>query len=162
MIRKAAIEDLPRLHGLANEFYSASSILGRLPFEMHRFVKAWTNFLESEIGVIFLAVSIHAPERDNNTDRLASRDEVTGMIGGIQYPDLYSGVLIATEFFWFVSEANRGTGIRLYKAFEGWAKEQGCEQIRMIHLNDSMPEKLAKFYLRLGYEQSETHYLKEL
>lgn len=147
VIRKAAIKDLPRLHGLAKEFYQASRILGRLPFEMHRFIKAWTNFLESELGVIFLAEDAGA---------------VNGMIGGIQYPDLYSGVLVATEFFWFVKAEQRGSGIRLYKAFESWAKEQGCEQIRMVHLSDSMPTKVANFYLRLGYELSEQHYLKEL
>jgi GNAT superfamily N-acetyltransferase len=88
-------------------------------------------------------------------------DEVTGCIGGVIYPDLYSGSLVATEFFWFVREQKRGPGIRLYKAFEDWAREQGCSQIRMVHLMDSMPDKLAKFYTHFGYEPSEVHFLKQ-
>ena len=34
--------------------------------------------------------------------------------------------------------------------------------MRMVHLMDSMPEKLARIYKRLGYEQVETLYSKDL
>ena len=78
------------------------------------------------------------------------------------YPDLYSGDLIATEFFWFVRAEVRGQGLKLYYAFEAWARARHCAQIRMVHLLDLMPERLAKVYRRLGYEPAETHYVKEL
>lgn len=147
MIRKAGIEDLPRIQGCAEEFYAASRILAQLPFSLERFVTSWTGFLEAGIGVIFIA------EEDG---------EVTGAIAGVIYPDLYSGVLVATEFFWVMRAEHRGSGVQLYKAFESWAREQGCHQIRMVHLSDSMPDKVARFYRQHGYQPSEVHFTKEL
>lgn len=147
MIRKAEVNDLPKIDGCAQEFYSASRLLSRLPFVLERFVSSWTSFIESGVGAVFIA------EEDG---------EVTGAIAGVIYPDLYSGVLVATEFFWIVREEKRGPGVRLYEAFERWAREQGCAQVRMVHLLDSMPDKLERFYKHFGYEPTETHYVKEL
>jgi GNAT superfamily N-acetyltransferase len=145
MIRKALVEDLPRIHACASEFYAASKFLRR--FNLERFVSAWTDFLETGVGTVFVA---------------EDGGEVTGCIGGVVYPDLYSGTLVATEFFWYVRERHRGAGVRLYHAFEDWARERRCSEIRMVHLTDSMPERLAKVYRRFGYEASEVHYVKEL
>lgn len=147
MIRKAEIADLPKIQGCANEFYSASRILARLPFSIDRFVTSWTNLIESGVGVVFIS-------EDGGV--------VTGAIAGVTYPDLYSGVLVATEFFWVVLEEHRGSGVRLYMAFEDWARSQNCAQIRMVHLSDSMPDKVARFYEHFGYEPVETHYSKSL
>lgn len=147
MIRQATIEDLPRIEACALEFYAASRILGRLPFDLEKFVGAWTDLIRHGIGVMFIA---------------EESGEVTGALGGVIYPDLYSGIPVATEFFWTVRQQFRGPGVRLYKAFEAWARERGCAEIRMVHLMDSMPERVAKFYRHFGYEQSEVHFVKGL
>ena len=147
MVRRAEVSDLPRIEGCAREFYGASRILGRLPFDIDRFVAAWTQLLESGIGVVFVA---------------EEAGEVIGCIGGMIYPDLYSGVPVATEFFWIVQQEHRGSGLRLYKAFENWARKHNCVQIRMVHLSDSMPERLSRFYKHFGYEPAETHYVLQL
>ena len=45
---------------------------------------------------------------------------------------------------------------------EQWAKEKGCAEIRMGHLSDLNPEKVRRFYQRMGYRQVETNYAKRL
>lgn len=144
-MRKATISDLPRLAECADEFYRASKFLKR--FDLDKFVALWSALLGNETGVIFL---------------LEDAGKITGTIGGMIYPEPYSGELIATEFFWYCLESHRGGGLRLLKAFEQWAREQGCAQIRMVHLMDSMPEKLDRVYKHYGYVEAERHFVKEL
>lgn len=145
-IHTASVEDLPKIAPIAKEFFLASQFLRR--FELDRFVQVWTSLIESGTGVIF-AIEDHS-------------GEWAGAIGGVIYPDLYSGVLVATEFFWFVREGFRGQGIKLYRAFEHWARLRECSEIRMVHLMDSMPEKLERFYRHYDYVPAERLYVKEL
>lgn len=145
-IQKTQPSDLPKLAECAREFYAASEVLQN--FDMARFQAVWTGLIESGAGVIFSLID--------------DAGEILGTIGGLAYPDLYSGELIATEFFWFVRDGHRGGGLKLYRAFESWGREQACTQIRMVHLIDSMPEKLARVYRHLGFVPVETHYSKPL
>ena len=145
-IRQAAIKDLPDLAEGALMFYATSKFLKN--FRLDRFIAIWTKMLETGTGVIF---------------SLYDGPVGVGAIGGVVYPDLYSGHLVATEFFWFVVPEYRGkNGMELYWKFEHWALAQKCKEIRMVHLMDSMPDRLATVYKRLGYEAAETHYVKSL
>jgi len=145
-IREAETSDLDSLEPLATEFYSQSQFL--TGFDMARFKRCWTELIEGGAGTIFLLID--------------DRGEIAGLLGGMKYPELYSGTPIATEFFWYVQEGLRGQGMKLYRAFEDWARNRKCSQIRMVHLMDSMPDKLNVVYRRLGYEPAELHYVKDL
>lgn len=103
--------------------------------------------MELGLGAIFL------DERDG---------KVRGCIGGLAYSDPNTGRRVAIEHFWFVCRDHRGSGVRLYHEFEKWARQSGCQELKMGHLADSMPNELAKFYDRLGFEASEVVYVKEL
>jgi GNAT superfamily N-acetyltransferase len=140
-------EDLVRLLPLAEEFYAASQFLKK--FDAERFIATWTRLLSERTGVIFLL------EQDGI---------VTGALGGVVYPEPYSGDLVATEFFWFVTESARGGrgGIQLYREFESWARERGAAEIRMVHLLDLMPAKVERFYKHCGFEPIEVHFVKGL
>lgn len=131
--------------GLAREFYASSKMLRE--FNLVKFIELWTIFLVQGTGVIFL---------------LMDGGAITGTIGGIVYPEAYSGELTAQEFFWFVHQKNRGGGVRLYRAFEQWALKKGCHEVRMGYLVDLMPEKVAHFYERLGFTRVEVNYAKRL
>lgn len=144
MIRRATVADLPALEPLACEFYASSAILKR--FDMARFVNLWTQLLAGP-AAIFVA---------------EQNGVIVGALGGVMYPDTYSDEMIATEFFWFVLQAHRGDGMRLYKAFEQWGKDSGAKQLRMVHLADSEPDRLRMLYGRLGYTPAEMHYMKEV
>jgi len=145
VIRQATPGDLPRLATCAQEFYASSKHLTN--FKLERFVNFWTSIIQEGIGVVFVF------EKDG---------ELQGALGGMRSADLYSGTSYSQELFWFVRECYRGAGLQLYRAFEKWSREQGCNEIRMIHLSDSMPERLARVYNYLGFEIIETHYSKTL
>lgn len=144
-IRQLDPADLGRLNEWAREFDAASRWLGR--FDPARFRGIWTELLNGGAGVIFAALE---------------GDQITGAIGGIIHREIYGDRLIAEEFFWFQRAAHRGAGVRLYRAFEQWARERGARSIQMVHLFDVMPEKVARFYLRSGFEPVEMRYSKEL
>ena len=145
MIRTIGIDELGAVEEAAREFYAASRFLGS--FRLERFCAIWELLLTSGAGVIF------AEDCDG---------EIVGVIGGIVHQEIYGEEVIAEEFFWFVREAFRGAGVRLYRRFEDWARERGASEIQMVHLFDSMPDRVAKFYLRSGFEPVEMRYRKAL
>ena len=145
MIRTATIDDLVTLADLAAQFYASSKFLN--DFNLECFETTWTQLLSSGMGAVFVLDGVDGP---------------IGALGGVAYPDINSGRLTATEFFWFVDPAFRGKGLSLYKAFEDWARSKRCSEIRMVHLADSMPSQLERLYERLGFDMAEVHYRKEL
>jgi GNAT superfamily N-acetyltransferase len=88
--------------------------------------------------------------------------EIAGGLGCLVGPELSTGRKIAVETFWFVNPLKRGNGLKLVDAFEQWAIDNGCEAAAMIHLADSHPESLKRFYEASGYRLLEMHYIKTL
>lgn len=147
MIREVKACELDKLLPAAKEFYSASGIKG--DFNAELFQKNWESFLSSKMGAIFALV-------DDKTDKFY------GAIGFIKIPDIITGLLIASEVFWYVMEGRRGEGMKLFNIYEKWAVDQGCKSIRMIHLSNIMPDELKRIYLRRGYREIEIAYEKEI
>jgi GNAT superfamily N-acetyltransferase len=144
-IRTLKVSELAMLADGATEFYAASRWLGR--FDAERFRVIWTELLGTGAAVIFVALAANA---------------ITGALGGIVHQEIYGDRLIAEEFFWFARPEHRGAGVALYRAFEEWARVRGAAALQMVHLFDSMPEKVARFYLRTGFEPVEMRYQKDL
>ena len=59
-------------------------------------------------------------------------------------------------------EKYRGKGLSLLLKLQKYAKSKGAKRLLMIHLENSMPDKLKKLYIRLGFKQIESIYMKEL
>ena len=93
---------------------------------------------------------------------LEEKGESVGGLGLINASGIHNRHRIAVEDFWWVDPNHRGKGLDLFFAFEAWAKIHGCQQTAMVHLVDSMPERLERFYLRQGYHLVEKHYVKEI
>lgn len=129
----------------AREFYSQSEFLRNLDWK--HFTENWTMLLNGP-GIILLLFDLQG--------------EIQGFLGGVKYPDINNNELVAYEQFWFVSQDFRGEGWRLYRPFERWARNSGCKQIQMVHLADSMPDRLAQFYENIGFKRTEIRYSKEL
>jgi GNAT superfamily N-acetyltransferase len=141
MIWEATTEDVTKFSKLSQDFMSATKFV-KVDDEV--FAQTWTNVLTSGIGKIFILDDFH------------------GALGALAYQDPNDGELVATEMFWIVSPEHRGKGMELLKAFEHWAKSIGCKRTIMVHLKDSMPDKLKTIYKRNKYVEMETHYIKEL
>lgn len=145
IIRLASVRDLPSLKNLGREFVKEGNI--PTAFIPEVFEATWGNFFNLGMGVIFL---------------LILDEEIIGALGAVKYPDPNSGEIMAAEHFWFVNKEHRGKGTKLLKAYELWAKDQNIKKITMVHLTGLMPDKLRKLYVKLGYREIETHYIKEV
>lgn len=145
-IIKAKLSDIPRILECAREF---CSIIPDCNLNERHYVDCWSDYLSSNIGVIFL---------------MESEGAIMGGIGGVAYPDLLTGSKIAVELFWYAKEECRKTmwPIRLLKEFEVWAKMCYCTHVSMIHMECSMPKEVASLYQRMGYTLFETIYRKKL
>ncbi len=66
------------------------------------------------------------------------------------------------ESVWYVKPGYRKYGIKLVKAAEQWARENGCTKFLMVCMHNSKTDKLFKFYERIGMTPLETHFIKEL
>ena len=88
--------------------------------------------------------------------------EIEGALVGLVAKFYMSHTVQATELAWFVSKDYRGkpASIRLMKAFEKWAKENGANYVGMGDIEGL--SNLEKLYNRLGYKKTESIYLKEL
>jgi len=146
MIKKITIDELPELIHLADKFYSCSDFLHSFNSEI--WIKNWTAFIKTDIGVIF--------------GLFGEDKKYHGAIGAIKFPDINGGFLIATETFWFTEESYKGKGIYLLKEYEKWAKFNKCNRIAMCYLADSMPDKVRNIYEKCGYKLSEVTYIKDI
>ena len=88
--------------------------------------------------------------------------EILGALGSITAPDLHNGEMTAIETFWFTARRHRGVGVPLLDAFEKRAEENDCDKTAMVHLADSMPDRLERFYQRRGYKLAEKHYIRRI
>ena len=145
---RATREDIPAVSALVRRFHSISGekISG---FREEAFAKNWEAFMSLDLGVLLIA-------KDG--------EQVVGALGALCVPDALDGELVASEMFWFTAPEVRtaGAGLTLFSQFEDWAKERGAKRAVMAHLQNSMPERLARFYSRRGYSPAETHFIKHL
>ena len=143
-IIQATRDMIPQILECAIEY---TNDIPHIKLDGEHFIRTVESLFDGGVGVIFLAVE---------------DGRVIGGIGGIKYPNLLTGVVTLSEIFWYVKKGERGCGVRLYKQFERYARENGCGNIMMAYLTCSMPEELKQFYIREGYTLTEMHFEKEL
>lgn len=93
---------------------------------------------------------------------LKKSGKIIGGIGMMFFPALEDDVVTCGEAFWYVDEKERGGGLKLLLKAQKYAKEMGARRMTMIHLSNSMPNRLKGLYERLGFKEIETHYMKEI
>lgn len=143
MIRRATVEDTPRLLEMGQRFVAETDYRDLVVIDPKRLASTITGVLNSPDGVAFVS----------GTDAT-----LTGMIALIAYDHLYSGERTAFEMVWWVDPEARGDGLRLLRAAEGWAREQGIRKMQMVAPN----ERVGALYRRLGYAPVETSYQRSL
>ena len=138
-------EELIQLHAILSEFYKLMPYKKK-EIKAEPWASRWMNLIESGFGKVLALVE----------------DGVyKGGIGLVTVNSLEDGSQVTQEAFWYVDAKSRGGGIRLYKAAEEYVKSIGSERFMMIHLENSMPDKVRSFYKRMGFKKTETTYIKE-
>jgi len=142
-IRQANIDEIPGVIAVMKAFENESEFV---TVEVEYSAAKYINLVNIGIGALFV---------------LYKEGQIIGGMGCIKAPDLHDGKLTAIETFWLVLPEYRGHGMKLFKAFEKWSDDQGCQKNAMIHLADSFPSQLDKLYQREGYRLAELHFVKE-
>lgn len=133
MIRQATEADIPRLIEMGARFHEGASLPMR--------------FDAGAVGA-FLAGLIA-----NESATVLVSD--AGMIGGVLAPSYCNPEwLMAVELFWWADR----DGLRLLRAFEGWARDAGAAEVRMTSLA-SIPRSDV-LLRRKGYGAVEISYSK--
>ena len=87
--------------------------------------------------------------------------------GGILFSivsDIFTNKLLLKEIFWFVlpDQRNSWTAYKLIKQAEKFAIENNIDSIFMAHMANPNPEKLSKFYKKIGYNFIQAEYAKKI
>lgn len=143
MIRPAVASDIPRLVEMGLHFIRSTSYAQTLRENPAQMAKTATSVIAAQNGVVLVA---------------EDSSGLVGMIGLMAFPHHLSGDLVAGELFWWQEPSARGAGVRLLKAAEAWAREQGALMLHMI----APTGQVGRVYQRLGYQSCEIAYQKEL
>lgn len=87
---------------------------------------------------------------------------VIGILAGKIITEPTGNSKIFQEVVWYVAKAHRKYGLLLIRAMENRLKNEGISAMIMVHISNSMPEKVARLYERMGYKHMECHYLKRI
>jgi len=144
MIREATIHDATALVDLGHELLNESQDTAR--FSDKRARQTILRYITDKNKIIFI-----------------DQDGRGAILAHISQFD-FSDETYAFEQYWFVKQESRGgpTALRLYKAFEDWAKKKGVTDIRFgigTGVNLAATEKLLK---QLGHTKIGGFYKKEL
>ncbi len=142
-IREATLDDVPRLVELGSKFINGSNYKKHIPIDLEKTTQSIETLISIPHGVVFVY-------EENGL--------ITGMIGFLSSIQIFSNEPTVTEMFWFTDPNKRGSGIRLLKHSEKWARDQGAKRIFMI----APTKKVEKAYKRLDYQKLETFYIKEI
>ena len=85
-------------------------------------------------------------------------DRVIGMAVVHVYEHPMSGELVASELAWWVEPERRRAGVRLLRAIEQWARDQGAAVMQMI----APTPRVGAFYTAIGYAPVETLFQRRL
>ena len=130
---------------LGQKFFDETEGAFTAKFDAEIFAATWARLIEGGWGFVLGAWIDGEP---------------VGTIGATVAPDPCNGELVAQEAFWYVDPSKRGVGVRLFHEFVKLA-DTFASKITMGHLIASMPEKLAKLYMREGFKAVEIHYVRE-
>lgn len=147
MIRVATLEDVPSLVELGKLLHDTSSYsaLGYDPEKVERQVQALIN----GAGGVFVA------DRDS---------KVIGFIGGALTEHWFSGDKVAFDYSFFVHPHYRHgvIAVRLIRAFETWAVNNGARQIRMGVTTAINIEGTSRLFKAMGFDEAGALFSKEV
>jgi GNAT superfamily N-acetyltransferase len=143
VIRRATADDAGRLVEMGQRFVAETEYSGLIAARPECLAQTVASVLENPNGVVLVS---------------GSDASVTGMIAMLAYNHPFSGERTAFEVVWWVEPEARGDGVRLLRAAEDWAKEQGATAVQMVAPND----RVGALYQRLGYAPVETSFQRSL
>lgn len=147
-VRRGTIEDIDALVEMGGRFFAFSAFSGFIPYDADAVRTGLTGLLEH--GVVLVA------DCDGQL--------VGGIVGAMAPVWFNKDTRAATELAWWVNEDFRHTsaGIKLYRAFEQWAKDQGAHAIVMSDLVIRGVAPAENLFRKLGFTTVERSHVKKV
>jgi GNAT superfamily N-acetyltransferase len=142
VIRPAVLSEVPELVQMGCRFLAASQYGAALGENPPQIAALMTRLITQEDGTVLVL----------------DRGTLIGMLGLVVFVHPWAGSRVTSELFWWVEPEVRGDGVKLLKAGERWAREQGSAQLHLV----APTARVAEFYTRLGYRALETEFIKDL
>lgn len=149
-VREASISDAKELIEMGQSFFTQSGYEDIFAFDKETFKETVKHLILDTTGTIFVV--------DDN-------DKAVGMAGALLFPFyMNKDVLSCQEIFWWINPENRKglAGMKLLKAVEKWAKDNGAFTFNMMCLEHLEPEKVEKLLTIKGYNKTERHFMRIL
>jgi hypothetical protein len=143
MIRRCQISELHVAGNLASKFFTLANEPGT--FSMDNFIRFWVAQYNAKTGNILSQYDIFG--------------NMVAVIGFTLFNDPWTNELNAGELFWY---SEYGNSAFLVRAAMKQAKRAGVKQFFMQHTSTLTPDKIEKFYVKLGFKQVFKQYRKEL
>jgi GNAT superfamily N-acetyltransferase len=143
MIRMATEADVDAIVAMGRRFLASTiyrDLIAESPEQMQRLAEM---FVRDTDKVTLVA------EQDR---------KIVGMLLVLVHTHFVSGERMAGEVAWWVEPEYRGCGLKLLKAAEQWAREQGAVKFSMV----APSEDVECLYQRLGFTKVETAYQRTL
>lgn len=145
-LREATVDDLDACVQLGRDFRNSTGYQAALADSPERYRAIGDYLIHNPDGILLVR------EVDGHP---------VGMLGAMVVDHVLSGERVAAELFWFVDPTHRGShGVRLFKAFEQWARDHGATRIQMVQ--PVWAEMVGELYKTLGYERLEIAWVKQL
>lgn len=149
-IRPATHEDLDALLAMGEQFFTFSRLAQFAVFDRGTALNSVVALIDADTGVCLVAVV---------------EGEIVGGIVGVLAPLWFApSCLSATEFAWWVKEEHRGgtAGVKLLRAFEQWAKDNGAAMVSMSDLVIEGATPAGRLFEKLGYTVVERSHVKKV
>lgn len=151
MIRDAEIEDIPELMVLLKKFHAESNAKpSGLNYDKKSVVSHLFEMIFSPTSLILVA---------------EIEGVLVGLIGAVSVPWMGDKTQFqVVETYYYIDKNHRGkpTSLKLIKEMEKRAKDSGAKNIVLMSMKNDRQEKTNNFYSRLGFNELETSFYKEL
>lgn len=154
-VRDATLADIPEMIRLGRAMHAESPRYSALAFSSDKIEALLNSMLKctlttDPVGGAFVAVKA---------------EKIIGILLGYVGTTFFSDDKVASDYVFFIVPEQRRKGraaVALVNAFEAWAAAQGAVQIAPGVSSMIDAESSARFYGRLGYEQSGYLFLKRI
>jgi GNAT superfamily N-acetyltransferase len=128
----------------------------RLVDDFHR--DALKEYINLDYKVLLDTIS----ELKHTAFLLTTNDKCVGLLAGKEVTTPLSKDKYWHEVIWYVDKNFRRHGVWMLKQAQVQLKKDGFTGIIMVCMENSMKDKLFRFYTRLGFKPMETHWIKGL
>ena len=149
MVRLANYGDASFLTDLAEDMAAESPRFSKFEVDRDKIALLVVGLIDSASGVIFVSTQ---------------DDIITGFMAGMISEHFFCSSLIAGDIGLYVVPEKRGsmTGVRLIKAFDLWAAEQGAHEVSISPHTGVEEQMVVKLLEKKGYTNQGVSMVKEL